>query len=448
MNTLQNRLWPNTDGNLGKIKVQIPTGTTDDPWPEGDALVGNFVYKNGKLVGFIDVAALIPNESGETIIPYDTINTKFPGILKDSFAINAGERCKYQFAKLEEDIAVYTSTRLFEIMDADKFKVSYDKDENKVTVAVAFDTTAAQIAEVESLLERVLPRNLVTEFDPVPCDFTRVEYIRSTGTQWLSLGAFEVYGVEMTVADATVIGFGYILSGTSYADGQWHDFSIEADTNGKLRFCRAGWNYRCSPADITVANSKADIEHSFDLPYRKVIINGMELSCSVIAGYGKYDSLQDVRLSHHVARNDYPKANCSYFAVKLRSGKDAIERDLVPVLDNTGAPCMFDMVTRTAYYNSGTGDFLYPGKESEATTYSLRNRMYAKLTEHGVRRLYRVPAGYTMTKDEYAAANGFKELVEPPMPSEGYWMSEWRETETQLICDWVETEPPVEEEIE
>lgn len=168
MNTLQDKLWPNTDGNLGKIKVQIPTGTVDDPWPDGDALVGNFVYKNGKLVGFIDVAALIPNESGETTIPYDIINTKFPGILKDTFIINAGERCKYQLAKLEEDIAVYTSTRLFEIMDADKFKVTYDKDENKVTVAVAFDTTAEQIAEVESLLERVLPNNLVTEIDPFP----------------------------------------------------------------------------------------------------------------------------------------------------------------------------------------------------------------------------------------------------------------------------------------
>jgi len=28
----------------------------------------------------------------------------------------------------------------------------------------------------------------------------------------------------------------------------------------------------------------------------------------------------------------------------------------------------------------------------------------------------------------------------------GYWVPEWRETDTQLICEWVETEPPTEEE--
>lgn len=117
----------------------------------------------------------------------------------------------------------------------------------------------------------------------------------------------------------------------------------------------------------------------------------------------------------------------------------------IPALDSTGTPCMFDLVSRQPFYNSGIGDFLYPTDAVPAVSASLDEKFYAKLTEHGVRRLYYVPKGCTMTKDEYAAANGFKELVEPPMPLEGYWMPVWRETETQLICDWVETEPPAEE---
>jgi hypothetical protein len=108
---------------------------------------------------------------------------------------------------------------------------------------------------------------------------------------------------------------------------------------------------------------------------------------------------------------------------------------------------MVDMVTRCKpFYNSGTGDFTYPGAEQAIQTLDLdfEAKNYAQLTEHGVRRLYHVPKGYNGTKDEYAAANGFKELVEPPMPMTGYWMPEWRETETQLILDWVETEAPTE----
>lgn len=124
----------------------------------------------------------------------------------------------------------------------------------------------------------------------------------------------------------------------------------------------------------------------------------------------------------------------------------------VPALDPTGAPCMFDMISKKPYYNIGTNDFTYPVPAAAAADVmmldlDLEEKFYAKMTEHGIRRLYHVPKGCTMTKDEYAAANGFKELIEPPMPLEGYWIPEWRETETQLICGWVETEPPVEEEI-
>jgi hypothetical protein len=70
--------------------------------------------------------------------------------------------------------------------------------------------------------------------------------------------------------------------------------------------------------------------------------------------------------------------------------------------------------------------------------------MYGKITEHGIRRLYCVPEGNN-SKEEYAEKHGFKLLIETPQPEEGYWTPVWHETETQLILDWVETEPPTEE---
>ena len=87
-------LWPNTDGNLGNIKVQIPTGTDDDKWPEGDALVGNFVYKDGKLVGFVDNKALTVNESKTTTIDYDYCDIELP-FTEGEMTINRGPRSKY-----------------------------------------------------------------------------------------------------------------------------------------------------------------------------------------------------------------------------------------------------------------------------------------------------------------------------------------------------------------
>lgn len=90
---LNNSIWPNHNGELGEIKVQIPSNAED--WPTGDALVGNFVYNNGNLVGFVDTKALITNESNSTVIPYDFVQIELNKNLKDVLTITKGERCKY-----------------------------------------------------------------------------------------------------------------------------------------------------------------------------------------------------------------------------------------------------------------------------------------------------------------------------------------------------------------
>ena len=91
---LQNSIWPNEGGTLGQIKVQIPDGI-NTTWPEGDALVGNFVYKNGKLVGFVDTKALIANDSKTTTFPYDYVNIQVDKSLEGVMTFNKGERTKY-----------------------------------------------------------------------------------------------------------------------------------------------------------------------------------------------------------------------------------------------------------------------------------------------------------------------------------------------------------------
>ncbi len=444
MNTLQNKLWPNTDGNLGKIKVQIPAGTADDPWPEGDALVGNFVYKNGKLVGFIDTAALIPNESGETTIPYDTINTKFPGILKDTFIINAGERCKYQLAKLEEDIAVYTSTRLFEIMDADKFKVSYDKDENKVTVAVSLDTTAAQIAEVESLLDRVLPSNLVTEISEVPMGFRRLEWIQNPGKAYIDTGLkmSSEYEIEAEV-DYTEYHTGQnALLMTNWDVDNYSCYNLILGNYNMMRF-----DYGNTILNQYIGSQEgAGKKWLISTSKNKITLQVPELSLSPTWTTNESTFITKDNACLFSLRGSWP-FNGRFLSIRGSEG-GAPRFDFIPAIDEAaGAPCLFDKVTRKPFYNYGTGDFTYPGAEQAIQTLDLdfEAKNYAQLTEHGVRRLYHVPKGYTGTKDDYAAANGFKLLVETPLPEEGYWAPVWHDREDCIELEWMETEPPAEE---
>jgi hypothetical protein len=84
---LKNSIWPNTDGNLGNIKVEIPDGVTTK-WPEGDALVDNFVYQEGKLVGFVDTKALINNSSKSSNIPYDYVKIHLENVSEGDIVFN------------------------------------------------------------------------------------------------------------------------------------------------------------------------------------------------------------------------------------------------------------------------------------------------------------------------------------------------------------------------
>ena len=88
-------LWPNPDGELGVNKVTIPTGIGDDTWPEGDALINNVVYKDGKISGFVDTKALIANSSNSTTFPYDYVNIQVDKSLEGVMTFNKGERTKY-----------------------------------------------------------------------------------------------------------------------------------------------------------------------------------------------------------------------------------------------------------------------------------------------------------------------------------------------------------------
>lgn len=102
--TLQNSIWPNTNGTLGEIKTQIPDGVIVK-WPEGDALIGNFVYKDGKLVGLVDTKALILNDSSETTFDYDCVNISLDSISEGDLTVNKGTRCKYLTIKWGETIS-------------------------------------------------------------------------------------------------------------------------------------------------------------------------------------------------------------------------------------------------------------------------------------------------------------------------------------------------------
>lgn len=287
----------------------------------------------------------------------------------------------------------------------------------------------------------------------LPAGYKRVEYLESTGTQYIdtlvkvqanltirlrfkdldyagqSLAAYYLFG---GFGNKQAFGFGFFQP-TRPLYGDEIAWACAGDYNGPVYLDTGLSRNEFIKAEhvVTIKNMNIDLKGTSYIPKDS---------------NSKYEGDSTIGLFAIInqgAVRSY-KPRCQIFEFEITHEKVICK--LVPCLDPTGAPCMYDLVSKQAFYSSSEDDFLYPGKETEATTFSLRRPvMYAQLTPNGVRRLYKVPDGCSMTKDEYAAANGFKELVESPMPYEGYWRPEWRETETQLILEWIETEAPEEE---
>jgi hypothetical protein len=317
------------------------------------------------------------------------------------------------------------------------FEMSLDNETQKITIALA-STVEHLRGQVDSLIERVVPQNLVFEYDNcLPIDYTPVEYLDNGGS-------LKYIDIDMSLGQNTEASIrvmrlsdNYTACLSNYGGGSksYAIFIYALNANGGfLRF-----DYGASMLYTQIVPNKGEwyqIEKKGRMNYLngENVQNNTEQTFEPL-GTALLFALDPVKYPNICGRQRIAEAIFNNGLTK---------RHFTPALDPLGAPCMFDLVSRNPFYNAGSGDFIYPTNEVPVMTLDLDEKFYAKLTEHGVRRLYHVPKGYTGSKDQYAAENGFKELVEPPMPLEGYWMPEWRETDTQLILEWVETEPPME----
>lgn len=329
---------------------------------------------------------------------------------------------------------------LTSLLDKGNFELKFDNAAQKITISLYYDVLHLR-EQVDSLIERVVPQNLEVEITELPIGYTRVEYLDSIGSSAIIWGVAEPIKnpleVEMVFYGGGVewIENNFCGQQTSMNNPQWWFYSHQKP--GHLGF-------RTVPSSTNVFKA-VDVFLTGDT--RKQVAtfkNGVYTAPDGSTHeYGNIRESSDpviMKIFGGSASNKGSKIASVYF----KTGEKV--HHYIAALDNTGAPCMFDLVTRKAFYNRGTGDFLYPGKEQEATTYSLRRpRMYAQMTEHGIRRLYHVPKGYNGTKEEYAAEHGFKLLVETPQPEEGYWAPVWHDREDCIELEWVETEPPAEE---
>ena len=190
--------------------------------------------------------------------------------------------------------------------------------------------------------------------------YHRLQYLESTGTQWIDTGLI-MSGADFTIeweADTTDIVYDRTMFGTQCRDPENASNWIWA---GQL-YCTAAGKYnlyigRNYKTNISISGGR----HTFQLTLASgtvtLLVDGS--SAAQITGATYPPQTYPTTLF----ANNYNGAPQQRPTMKLYGWK-AVEngvtvRDMIPVLDKSGVPCMYDQVTRTPKYNAGTGAFNY-----------------------------------------------------------------------------------------
>ena len=315
-------LWPNAGGTLGQIKVQIPTGDANDPWPEGDALVHNFVYQNGKLVGFVDTKALILNESATTTFPYDYVDISLPSIQEGTLTINRGERCKYLNVKMYRADWLpdgFTELEYLESSGTQYFLLDYQ-----------FTTNSGISADVQLTDSRLTQNNYYLYF----------------------------YNLLFNINDRLYVGLNGAANYIHNDEYGNHGSLLKAySSDGRYSF---KYNYKNSKEKVLTTSEGTKTQAT---------------TANYVKGSTKFPLFT---LWREVEQTSSPYSHSQrVYSLQFTQG-DVITKDLVPVLNAEGEAGLYDKINKTFIPNTGSGTFGYRIKftNNDIAPLSLRDPYY------------------------------------------------------------------------
>lgn len=179
--------------------------------------------------------------------------------------------------------------------------------------------------------------------------YTPIEYLESTGTQWIDTGIVANEKTEAEIQFKDYTGWFFFASANSYSSknfglitstgtqGQFYfymncDGRVPVTTNtANIKLLLTGFFINDTPIEITRGNIPSSTMFTTKYP---IYLFGANFSGALNgAGKGKI-----------------------YFFKLWQDG--ILIRDFIPVLDKDGVPCMYDLVEHKFYYNAGTGDFV------------------------------------------------------------------------------------------
>ena len=191
----------------------------------------------------------------------------------------------------------------------------------------------------------------------LPLGFREVEYLESTGEQWIDTG--------VAPSNITPIVKLKFIPTQLYSSGNYGIFGCFGANNNRFQIFYNSIGIGTYVSKTWPANTAYEVELNGKVPFATVNGTVETSGYSNANGFSSYNMYLFTRNSADVADNGVP---LKLYYCKLWNN-DVLIRDFIPCLDNNGIPCMYDLVGKKPYYNQGTGDDFSYGREIHYVEY-------------------------------------------------------------------------------
>jgi hypothetical protein len=214
-----------------------------------------------------------------------------------------------------------------------------------------FHTTTCESGE--NVTPPTAPEKYGYTFKGWDVKYTAVEYLESTGTQWIDTGVSAPNGYIVKIQLMGVQKGRFAVFGSHNTSAPYGRNDILISNSGNL--------FEIGADQVIVTSAQYSIDTKYNVIYSS-IKNNVYFSIEEPRYYERYDNATYLSANNlylfHINKYDSFKP----FIGRVYSCQIYVDavlvRDLIPVIDSDGIPCMYDKVEHKFYYNAGTGDFI------------------------------------------------------------------------------------------
>ena len=200
----------------------------------------------------------------------------------------------------------------------------------------------------------------------LPDGYTELEYIESTGTQYITLSEFPTIYTKLEMN--RVFDNNSSTPTTYFGILDNNGATIGFQNTYVANLFRGYYNYKWSLTDF------GDTDFLIGVHKIKIWNGGVAVDENII--FNK--QLSSMSFSDSAKKYGFPVIGFAYLSWVKPDGRsftnlklmnlmwyenNVMKYNFIPALDITGKPCLYDTVSKKAFYNQGTGEFLYKEKE-------------------------------------------------------------------------------------